>query len=100
MVDKLNSVLKQEAVDEAERNVADLRPALTDTQLLTLQQTLRALLERELQTLMLAAGNDEYAFRVIDPAQVPIQRHSPWSYAHCGSGDYGWCSVINFAGTA
>jgi uncharacterized protein involved in exopolysaccharide biosynthesis len=34
-------------------------------------------MESELQKLMLARGNEEFAFRVIDRAQVPNERFSP-----------------------
>jgi uncharacterized protein involved in exopolysaccharide biosynthesis len=43
----------------------------------TLQQSIGRLLESELQKLMLARGNEEFAFRVIDAASPPKERVRP-----------------------
>jgi uncharacterized protein involved in exopolysaccharide biosynthesis len=43
----------------------------------TLQQSIGRVLESELQKLMLAKGNKEFAFRVLDHAQIPKYRTSP-----------------------
>ena len=71
LVDRLNQRLRESALREAEENVGYLREELATTNLVTLQQTIGRLLESELQKLMLARGNEEFAFRVIDGAQIP-----------------------------
>jgi uncharacterized protein involved in exopolysaccharide biosynthesis len=42
-----------------------------------LQLSVSQFLEKELQKLMLARGNKEFAYRVIDSAQVPKDRSKP-----------------------
>ena len=45
--------------------------------MVALQQSIGRLLESELQKLMLARGNDEFAFRIVDSAQAPRVRFKP-----------------------
>ena len=47
------------------------------TSLVALQQSISGLLESEMQKLMVARGNSEYAFRVIDRAEVPRVKSKP-----------------------
>lgn len=77
LVERANSRLRQRALLEAETNVAFLRQELAQTNVVTLQQAIGRLLENELQKLMLARGNHEFAFRVIDAAQPPKFRSRP-----------------------
>jgi LPS O-antigen subunit length determinant protein (WzzB/FepE family) len=74
---RLNERLRERALREAETNVAFLRAELAQTSVVTLQQSIGRLLESELQKLMLARGNEEFAFRVIDAASPPKQRVRP-----------------------
>ncbi len=74
---RLNQRLRDRALREAEANVAYLQSELTQTNLVTLQQSVGRLLESELQKVMLARGSEEFAFRVIDPAEVPKERERP-----------------------
>jgi uncharacterized protein involved in exopolysaccharide biosynthesis len=71
LVKRLNVRLRERALSEAESNVAYLQAELAQTNVVTLQQSIGRLLESELQKLMLARGNEEFAFRVIDAAEVP-----------------------------
>ena len=77
LVRQLNEHLRQRALVEAESNVAYLQSELSKTNVMTLQQSIGRLLEAELQKVMLARGNEEFAFRVIDKAQVPKKRFKP-----------------------
>ena len=77
LVLRLNAHLRQRALVEAESNVEYLRGELGGTNVMTLQQSIGRLLESELQKVMLARGNEEFAFRVIDKAQVPKIRFKP-----------------------
>lgn len=74
---RLNAHMRQRAQAEAERNIAFLEAQLADTSVATLRQSVGHLLETELQKLMLARGNEEFAFRVIDPAAAPKYRSRP-----------------------
>lgn len=77
MVRRLNDQMRDEALKEAEKNIAYLEGELGQTSVYTLQQSIGRLLEGELQQLMLARGNDEFAFKVVDPAQAPKIRSRP-----------------------
>lgn len=77
LVRRLNSRLRERALAEAETNVDYLRSELNQTNVITLQQSIGRLLESELQKLMLARGNEEFAFKVIDAASPPRDRVRP-----------------------
>ena len=77
IVQRINNKLRERALREAETNVSYLQAELSQTTVVTLQQSISRLLESELQKLMLARGNEEFAFRVIDSAAVPNQRIKP-----------------------
>lgn len=77
LVRRLNSRVRERALAEAETNVDFLRAELNQTKVVTLQQSIGRLLESELQKLMLARGNEEFAFKVIDAATPPRYRERP-----------------------
>jgi uncharacterized protein involved in exopolysaccharide biosynthesis len=77
LVRRANETLRERALREAETNVAYLQAELSQTTLVTLQQSIGRLLESELQKLMLARGNEEFAFKVIDAASAPRDRIRP-----------------------
>lgn len=77
IVDLLNDQMRQRALIDAERNVAFLRQELATATVVPLQQSIGRLLEGELQKLMLARGNREFSFRVIDRATPPKWRSRP-----------------------
>jgi len=77
LVVRLNEGLRARALNEAETNVSFLQTELGQTSVVTLQQSIGRLLESELQKLMLARGNEEFAFRVIDAASPPKERVRP-----------------------
>lgn len=76
-VSKVNERLRQRAIREAQENVSYLQRELASASVVTLQQSIGRLLETELQKLMLARGREEFAFRVLDRAEVPKWRASP-----------------------
>lgn len=78
LVARLNERMRQRALVDAEQNVTYLQEQLVSSSLVTLQQSIGRLLETELQKLMLARGNAEFAFRVLDPAVAPKKRVRPY----------------------
>lgn len=74
---RLNDRLRQQAAEEAERNVTYLKKEMAATSIVSLQQSMGSILEGEMQKLMLARGNEEFAFKVIDQAVAPKQRDAP-----------------------
>lgn len=77
LVRRLNDRLREGALQEAQTNVAYLQSEMAKTTLATLQESIGRLLESELPKLMLAKGNEEFAFKIVDPAVAPKQRVRP-----------------------
>lgn len=77
LVERLNDRMRRRALQEAESNVAYLQAELEDVGVVAIQQSIGRLLETELQKLMLAKGNLEFSFKVIDPAEPPKYRSRP-----------------------
>ena len=77
LVRRLNDRLRERALLEAETNVTYLQSEMGSTNLVALQESIGRLLETELQKLMLAKGNEEFAFKILDPAVSPKQRVRP-----------------------
>lgn len=77
LIKRLNARMRERALVEAQANVDYLQEQLSKTSVVALQQSIGRLIEIELQKLMLARGNEEFAFRVIDEAQVPKSRSRP-----------------------
>jgi uncharacterized protein involved in exopolysaccharide biosynthesis len=77
LVERLNAKVRGRALSEAEENVTYLQNELMQTNVVTLQQSIGRLLENELQKLMLAKGNEEFAFKILDPPQAPKEPVRP-----------------------
>jgi len=77
VVDRLNEQMRSRALDEAQTNVDYLQKALAATNVVAVEQAISKLLETEMQKVMVARGTKEFAFRIIDPAQVPKFRSRP-----------------------
>ena len=74
---RINDRLRSQALLEAESSISFLRGEITATNIATLQQSLGKVLESEMQKLLLARGNSDYAFKVIDRAFPPRARSRP-----------------------
>jgi uncharacterized protein involved in exopolysaccharide biosynthesis len=70
---QLNADVRERVLDEGAANVEYLKSELAKSQIVTLSQSIGALLEGEIRRQMIARGSADYAFRVIDPAQVPTR---------------------------
>lgn len=77
MVARLNQNARQRAISEADQNLEYLESELQKTHVIDMQQTVYKLIEREMRARMVANVRQEYAFRVLDPAQPPEERESP-----------------------
>lgn len=77
LVDRINKLLRENAVAEVERNLSFLRKQLEHTDVLAVQQSLSALIEAEMKKAMLANVNEDYAFQVVDPAIAPEEKVRP-----------------------
>lgn len=78
LVSAANTRLRAQALADAERNVAYLQREIASTAVVTLQESLSQVLESEMQKLLLARGNEEFAFKVVDKATAPKKRFRPF----------------------
>jgi len=77
MAREINRQTRERALKTATTNIAYLNSELQATRLVTLQDAIGRLLESEMQKLMIAQGNEEFAFRVVDKGQVPKRSFKP-----------------------
>ncbi len=77
MATQINTQMRARAIEDAERSIEYLRGELQATTQVSLQQSISRLLESQMQNMMMARGNMEYAFRVVDSARVPKKRFTP-----------------------
>jgi uncharacterized protein involved in exopolysaccharide biosynthesis len=72
-----NELMRNRAVEDANRNITYLNKQIEGTKAVELQRVMYNIVESQMKTLMLASGRNEYAFTVVDPAVAPEVRHSP-----------------------
>jgi uncharacterized protein involved in exopolysaccharide biosynthesis len=77
IADRINAVTRARALTEANGNIDFLRKQIEISPAVGLQQAASRLLEAEMQRAMLAQGNPEYAFRVVDRATPPVASYKP-----------------------
>jgi len=77
LVDRINERMRERSLQEAQTNVTYLQKELAASNIVGLQQSIGRLLESEMEKLMVARGNREFAFRVVDRAAVPKWRSQP-----------------------
>lgn len=77
LVKMANEYARDTAIFEAEQNIAYLTDQAAKTDVLGIRQAIYSLLQSEFSRAMLAKGNQEYAFKVIDPATAPERATSP-----------------------
>lgn len=77
LVAAINTEIKSQDVNEANRAITYLRGQLEQTQLVDMQRVFYQLIESQTRVTMLADVRDEYVFRVIDPAVVPDFKVAP-----------------------
>jgi uncharacterized protein involved in exopolysaccharide biosynthesis len=66
-----NSILRERQLGASSRHIEYLTTESKRTDLVAVKAAIDALLESEMKKIMLARGNDEYAFRVVDRAVKP-----------------------------
>lgn len=71
LVGRVNKRLQAKAIAESESRLSYLKTNLRTAELGALRDAASRLIEAEMQKVMMAKANEEYAFRVIDPAVVP-----------------------------
>lgn len=72
-----NDTLRNQAIAEAERNIAYLTEQAAKTDQVGARTAIYSILQSEINKSMLARGNADYALKVLDPAFVPETKSSP-----------------------
>lgn len=74
-VARANSEMRRRTIQDSQRSLEFLRRELQKTSVTELQQTLYRMMESEMRKVTLASVREEYAFRVIDAAQIPMVKN-------------------------
>ena len=77
LVRRVNVLLRKKAVSESESAINYVQEQLKQTSVVELQQVLHRLIESEMKEIILAKINEEFAFRVIDPAVAAEEAFKP-----------------------
>jgi uncharacterized protein involved in exopolysaccharide biosynthesis len=100
LVNAANNFLRRQAIERSTNNLEYLKKELDKTSIVTVKDTISKLMETELKKQMMASGNSDYAFRIVDPAVVPERKVFPKRsiFAVIGSifGCMIWLSVVAF----
>lgn len=72
-----NQTLRDRQIERSNRNLAYLKKQLEITNVSEVRQAIYRLVESEVKSVMLAQGDDEFAYRVLDPAVVPERKAKP-----------------------
>jgi len=77
LIDDINQMMRERSIEEAENNLAYLNEQLEKTAIANMQTALYNLIEEQTKSLMLAQAQNEFAFKVVDPAVVPEVKSGP-----------------------
>lgn len=77
LIDDLNHTMKKRDQEEAKRNISYLTEQLSKTPVADMQKVFYQLIEEQTKTLMLAEVNQEYVFKVLDPAVIAEEKLKP-----------------------
>ncbi len=77
LVEDINKVMRERTIAETSQNLAYLNTQLQKTAVADMQSTFYKLIEEQTKSLMLAEVQEEFVFKVIDPAIVPELKYEP-----------------------
>lgn len=77
LIDDLNNTMKKRDQEEARHNISYLNEQLSKTSVADMQKIFYQLIEEQTKTLMLAEVNQEYVFKILDPAVVAEEKIKP-----------------------
>lgn len=77
LVHRLNEYLRTRAISRSTTNLEYLNKELSRSQVAEMRQTLFALIAKEQRAAMLANTQQEFAFRILDPASEPDEKVKP-----------------------
>lgn len=77
LIEDINNHMRQRDIKEAQSSMEYLQNELGETNLSSMQQVFYQLIEKQIQTIMLANVRPEYIFQVLDPAVIPEEKDAP-----------------------
>ncbi len=77
LIEDINNVMRERSITETSKNLAYLNKQLDKTSIADMQNTFYSLIEDQTKSLMLAEVQDEFIFKIIDPAVVPESKFKP-----------------------
>ncbi|HBC3556810.1 TPA: Wzz/FepE/Etk N-terminal domain-containing protein [Vibrio parahaemolyticus] len=77
LIEDINKVMRERAIAETSQNLAYLNTQLQKTAVTNMQSTFYKLIEEQTKSLMLAEVQEEFVFKVVDPAVVPETKSEP-----------------------
>lgn len=77
LVKDINKHVKDSDIEEASKSIKYMQQQLESTPLSEMKQVFYQVIERQVQTIMLASAREEYVFKTVDPAFVPEKKVSP-----------------------
>ncbi|WJG21750.1 Wzz/FepE/Etk N-terminal domain-containing protein [Vibrio furnissii] len=77
LVQDINKVMRERTITETTQNLAYLNTQLQKTAVADMQATFYTLIEEQTKSLMLAEVQDEFVFKIVDPAVVPEVKDKP-----------------------
>jgi uncharacterized protein involved in exopolysaccharide biosynthesis len=77
IVARTNDELRNRALVKSENDLAYLQDQVQKSTVVEMREAIYHLMEDELKKAMLAKGNREYAFKVVDPAVIPEKKSWP-----------------------
>ncbi|HAV1388275.1 TPA: LPS O-antigen length regulator [Vibrio parahaemolyticus] len=77
LIEDINKVMRERTIAETSQNLAYLNKQLQKTAVADMQSTFYKLIEEQTKSLMLAEVQDEFIFKVIDPAVAPELKDGP-----------------------
>ncbi|WP_199450293.1 Wzz/FepE/Etk N-terminal domain-containing protein [Vibrio harveyi] len=77
LIDDINKVMRERTIKEASQNLTYLNAQLQKTAVADMQSTFYKLIEEQTKSLMLAEVQEEFIFKVVDPAVVPELKDGP-----------------------
>jgi uncharacterized protein involved in exopolysaccharide biosynthesis len=102
LVDAANDLLRRQQIERSTKNLDYLRTASEKTSIVEVKNSIYKLMESEIKKQMIAMGNKDYAFRVVDPAVVPerkvFPKHSYFAVFGAAAGAVIWFLLVTFRG--
>lgn len=86
LIEDINQVMRERSIQETQRNLDYLTEQLDKTAIADMQATFYKLIEEQTKSLMLAQVQDEFVFKVVDPAVVPEIKDKPKRALICAGG--------------